>query len=285
MYNLNAHIDDKISKENIVKQIRRLTEHCIIKSVEGKSRLALALSGGIDSVVCAWVLKQLGAKFDAYTVHFGEYDYNRKYDLIWARKAAEEIGVNLHEVIVSVKELDDNFDKILALSKTPSKNKVVSAAGWFFLGRQMKADGIKTLVCGEMNDELYASYAISQKYNYGSDEAYEKHRLSLVRNAEKGLNVYKRMIKHYGINMVLPYTDEAYVNFCLTIPGKYRKENKRMKPLFRLAYSGDISDEILWREKQEQGKEVDAYVAEFKQRIKDFYNNANKMKNLLSGKK
>lgn len=282
-YNLRTAINIGLSKEKIILKIRLAVIEAVRNTVNGKHRLAMAISGGIDSVVCAFVLKNLGFKFDAYTVHFGTYDYNEKFDLIWARRAAEFLGVNLHEVIVPVSQLDKDLDKIIKIANSDSKNKIVSAAGWYYLGARMATDGIKACVCGEMNDECYASYPTSARWNYGNDEDYIKHRISLVKNSEKGLNIYKRTMAHNGVELLIPYMDERYVNFCLSIPAGYRKEKGKFKPLFRYAFEKDIPENLLWREKQIQGVEIDGHLTEFKEHIKAQFkkNNTMKMKRLI----
>jgi len=84
-----------ISLEKAVFIFEALLKDIIRKNVGSSKKVALLLSGGVDSTVLAVALNELGINFTAYTAHFSEVEYD---ELDFAERVANCLGVE-HKII------------------------------------------------------------------------------------------------------------------------------------------------------------------------------------------
>ena len=113
--------------------------------------VATCLSGGLDSSIITYLLKQYVPDIKAYTV---SYDQNSP-DLKAARLVAESIGVELIEVVVpnDLENLVDRFKKVLdAYEYTMTVQQQVGMMQ-SYVAERMAQDGIKVAFSGEGSDE------------------------------------------------------------------------------------------------------------------------------------
>jgi asparagine synthase (glutamine-hydrolysing) len=130
----------------------------IHERIKGHSKVAISLSGGIDSTILAIEAARSGIQADAYTMHWSESDKPRyNLDSIAAQKIAKNIGLN--HIIVEmpkIKELESNITQYVLAMGEPNSNS--SGLSMMALYSQMADDGFRLVLTGDGADEVLGGY-------------------------------------------------------------------------------------------------------------------------------
>lgn len=256
--NYGGEFDLTDSPDEIAKNIRIKLELAVEKRLISDAPLCVLLSGGIDSVITTYLAKKFIPEIEAFTVSIG--DTGKKDDLYYARKAAEEFGIKLNEVILDPDQILETLDEIIYAIEDSDWRQIATAIVQIPLARDIGRRGFKVAIGGEGSDEVFASYADVEAYHY-SPEAYHKQRKKLIDNIH--LTNLRRtncaMLWGGTVEMRSPILDRDFVEYAINIPAHYAwrfrdTDSKRTKPLLREAFRGEISDELLYRKKVPTGE-------------------------------
>jgi len=243
-YELSTDIinDDR---ESIVKKIRESLEEAVRVKMISDVPICTLLSGGIDSVIITYLLSKIYPQIEAFVV-----TTDGGTDIEFARIAAKEFGIKLHEVYLSSEEIESMIDSTLYVTEMAKWQNVGSALATRKLGEAIDEQGFKVVFSGDLSDEIWGSYGHITRWAY-TEEDYDKARRKLIRDVHKGNFVSQNTsIMHGGtVEIRTPYSWRPFVEYSLNIPPLYQTENSRMKPLLRDAFKGEISDELLYRKK------------------------------------
>lgn len=170
------------------------------------------LSGGIDSAIIAYELKQLVPDLVCYTAVMDP----RSPDLRAARVVAGAIGAPLIEVAVPAPTADD-LTRVVAVIEQPTKTQV--EIGWpcIKLAEAIRGDGYKVTFSGEGSDELWGSYEMS--YHGILKEGWFGYRRNLTaRQAAKNFPRVNKVFMGNSVEARLPFCDPAVVDYALSLP-------------------------------------------------------------------
>ena len=228
------------------------------------------LSGGIDSTVITWLLSKKLPKVEAFVVNVNPLRKSKyKDDLYYARMAADEFGITLHEVNVDRDDVAGFLDESIWASETYKWTQVTPAVAQMFLAQHIQSKGYRVVFGGEGADEIFASYGDVKRFCWNQPFYWNQKRINLLNGLHKSNLVRTNKTMMYGgtVELRTPFLNKEVVDFGLRIPTKYRDENydKRkkidyktteyadgnvMKYILRKAFEGDITDELLWRPKK-----------------------------------
>jgi asparagine synthase (glutamine-hydrolysing) len=96
-----------------------------------------------------------GQTINCYTIDSGESKDGFANDLDYARKVAKHLNVNLSEVKVSSKIVDD-FDRVIWHLDEPQSDP--APFNVFKIAEQARKDGIKVLIGGTAGDDIFSGY-------------------------------------------------------------------------------------------------------------------------------
>jgi asparagine synthase (glutamine-hydrolysing) len=130
----------------------RLEEACRYHLV-ADVRVGSFLSGGVDSTaITALMARQVNEPVKSFSVGFeniGEF----KHELAAARTAANHIGCDHTEVIITGRDVEDNFNDLVNTIDQPSHD----GANAYFVSRAAHGH-VKVVLSGLGGDELFAGY-------------------------------------------------------------------------------------------------------------------------------
>lgn len=234
--------NNKLSKSEIIEQIDKLllasVTYCWGKSTEYKYSYYAFLSGGLDSRVNVFLAKELGYK-NINTITFSQ---SKSSDNLIAKKIAKNENFN-HQFF----PLDDGKYLEKDLAKYVGANDGLvnlqgSAAGFSIL-RNNKFENFGSLHTGQIGDLLFGSY-VKEKFDVVSGIMSSHHSIlekisffkifqDSYKNKSEIFGYEQRVINaalngdriaSHFVDMISPFYNRDLIEFCLTIPDKYKKD-------------------------------------------------------------
>jgi len=231
-----------LSKKNIIEEIDKLllesVKKCWAKDDEYKYNHYSFLSGGLDSRVNLFLAKELGHK-DVLTMTFSQSGSSDE-------KIAQEIATseNFKHLFYSLdngKFLEKNLEKYL-LANDGLAILNGSASGYDFLS-SIKNSNYGALHTGQIGDLLFGSYVkkifsaeqgiMSNKKQLIEKVVFFKEYAIKYKNNSEIFGYEQRVINgtlngdrtsaHFT-DMVSPFYNRKLIEFCLTIPDKFKKD-------------------------------------------------------------
>jgi asparagine synthase (glutamine-hydrolysing) len=236
-------------RETIVNNIRKMLEEAVKVKMVSDVPICTILSGGIDSVITTYILSRIKPDIEAFVVSMGDGD-TKNDDIKYARIAAKEFGVKLHEIILTEKDVEDAIEETLYVIEQSRWQNVGSAIAQIALSKKINELGFKVVFSGDLSDEIWGSYGHIQAFHWRPED-YDKARRKLVEDVHKTnfLTTNQSIMWGGTVEVRTPYSWRPFVEYTLNIPPLYQKEGGHMKPLLRAAFKGEISDELLYRPK------------------------------------
>jgi asparagine synthase (glutamine-hydrolysing) len=243
----NEIIND--DRDVIVSKIRTMLEEAVRAKMVSDVPICTILSGGIDSVITTYILSRIKPDIEAFVVSMGDGD-TKNDDIKYARIAAKEFGVKLHEIILTEKDVEDAIEETLYVIEQSRWQNVGSAIAQIALSKKINELGFKVVFSGDLSDEIWGSYGHIQAFHWRPED-YDKARRKLVEDVHKTnfLTTNQSIMWGGTVEVRTPYSWRPFVEYTLNIPPLYQKEGGHMKPLLRAAFKGEISDELLYRPK------------------------------------
>ena len=270
-----------MSEEYVISGIKNLLIDGVNNELISDVPVCTILSGGVDSTIITYLLKQKIPNLQAFVVSMG--DTGKKDDLYYARMASKEIGVPLHEVIIDKDWIQQNLSEAIYAIEDYKWTQVSPAVAQLALAKKIHDEGFKVVFGGEGSDELFASYGDVFAWHY-KDEDYIKKRRKLIVDLHKNNLIRTNKAMMYGgtVELRTPFLHKNLVEFCLKIPPKFKKEGQMWKPLLRKTFKGELSDELLFRPKKtfQEGCHT-IYLKNTKETIKEYYISHYEEKNSL----
>lgn len=238
-------INDSFRKAT--KKIRELLIEGVSKRLISDVPLCALLSGGIDSLLITYILKNYQPDTEAYVISYDKID--KKGDLYYADRAAKWLGIKLNKIFVTQKEVIEKLPEIIYALESYKYYQVYAATANYFLAKRVKKDGYKVAFSGEGSDELWGSYDTTRE-GAGLPE-FKKIRRYLIENIHKGnLNRINKVMLYSGsIEIRSPFLHKPLVEYCLNLPESYITKGGERKYLLKEAFKDYIPLEFLQRPK------------------------------------
>tara|TARA_Y100000356_G_scaffold96154_1_gene81512 strand:- start:316 stop:2028 length:1713 start_codon:yes stop_codon:yes gene_type:complete len=253
-----------------VNGFRNVLEEAVDNETISDVPICTILSGGIDSTIITYLLSKKYPNMEAFVVNVNPTRKSKvKDDLYYARMAAKEFGIKLHEVNVERDEIDEVLEESVWASETYKWTQVSPAVAQLFLAWEIRDKGYKVVFGGEGADEIFASYGDVKRFCWNQPIHWHQKRINLLNGLHKSNLVRTNKAMMYGgkVELRTPFLNKEVIDFGLQIPTKYRDENHSqrdtidvfdtkhkdgnvMKFILRKAFENDISEELLWRPKK-----------------------------------
>ncbi len=190
----------------------------ILRAVEARcrvlSRVAIGLSGGIDSGLVAYYLDRCGVDVEPVCVGLkGSGDFRA------AEEAAGGLGLPLRARSFTLEDVEDDLDDVLWSVEEPDPMKVGVALPLHWTAEIAANSGCRVFFSGSGSDELFGGYRRhAQEYAEMGDAVRE----SMFRDVAACHRVnYERDYKvcaDLGLELRLPFGDVDVVGFGLSLP-------------------------------------------------------------------
>jgi asparagine synthase (glutamine-hydrolysing) len=250
--------------------LRQALEDAVKRQLMSDVPYGLLISGGVDSSIVA----AIAAKHAEKRVETDETDrawWPRMHsfsvglpgapDTAFAKKVADHIGSQHHEIVFTVQEALDAIPDVIYHLETFDVTTIRAGTPMYLMSRTIKSMGIKMILSGEGADEIFGGYL----YFHKAPNAIEFHE-ELVRKISM-LHLYdclraNKAMAAWGVEARVPFLDPEFLDVAMGIdpkfkmirkasPGDPRGAGRMEKYILRKAFDGWIPDEILWRQKEQ----------------------------------
>lgn len=239
--------------DNYVEDLREWLMSSVKKLCTSKE-IEMAFSGGLDSCVLAKILVDLEYSVTGYVA-----GVKGSTDIIQAKKAALEIGLNLKVIELSEKDIKDAigiqgkiikkvYDSIDLVGKEQNDNLTPNAIPisfnlpLYFVAKNAKNSEI---IVSQGPDEMLGGY--TRHYQMNEEDAILEMKNNTEDFLKYGIKQNLETARYWKKDFVMPYLDSEVVEFCLNLPYKLRT---RKEILRKLAVELGISKELAYNKKK-----------------------------------
>jgi asparagine synthase (glutamine-hydrolysing) len=259
------------SEETVCANIATLFEEAVVKRLMSDRKVGALLSGGLDSSsVVAIMCRHMPAK-DLNTYSIG---LKGSTDLAWARKVADYLGTNHHEVCLSEDEFLDAIKDTIYQIESYDTTSVRASVPNYLVSKYIAENTEDCVIyCGDMSDEIFGSYRGFMKAQ--NEEEFKRENERMVRDVcYFDLLRSDKSISGAGLEARVPFADKKFLQYVMSIPPRYKMfDDKRIeKYIFRKAFNGILPDDILWRRKEAFSDGVSGHERSWFQIIRDHVN-------------
>ena len=242
-------------EDRAVGEVRRIIEDSFQRRVDFSFDTGSLLSGGIDSSVVAMLgsretKRRFGqaARIKTFALGMGKSE-----DIVAARKVAEAIDAEHHEMIVDLEEALAVIPEVVYHLESFDPSLVRSAVSNYLISRYARQHGVEVLLSGEGGDEVFCGYLYLKEKPAEALFAGQVECLKLLHN-NAALRL-DRMNRCNGVRVVTPLISGELLDYALGLAPALKQKpeagGKTEKWVFRKAFENDLPGEVVWRLKQE----------------------------------
>lgn len=149
--NNNIQIDDALEKYEY--HLRRAIKSQLMSDVP----VSIMLSGGIDSSLLAFLIKDIGnSRLNTFTAGYSNSNNLNNNEILYARETANWLNSNHQEVIIQESSFFNLSKKLIEIVEEPVSSQ--SLLPFYFLTKEIHKKGYKVSFSGQGVDEAFAGY-------------------------------------------------------------------------------------------------------------------------------
>ena len=248
---------EKCTREGDLKKLRESLIAATQKRLIADVPLGVLLSGGLDSSLTSSIASRLlagtGKKLHSFSIGL---DSNAP-DLIAARKVAEFLKTDHHEINFTIEEGIGIIKKLIWHLETYDVTSVRASTPMYFLSKAISGLGIKVVLSGEGADEIFGGYLYFK--NAPSPEAFQKETIRRVKRLSTAdcLRADKSTMAH-GLEARVPFLDKEFLQTAMEIAPQFKMpvanggiEKYILRKAFDTPEDPFLPQEVLWRQKEQ----------------------------------
>lgn len=211
--------------QELGKVIAKSIEDAVLRCVEGHPATSLLFSGGIDSSLLAWILKNKGCRVDLVSIALpGGADAST------AKDSARIMGLECQIHTVSKTEILEMAKGLRQRSPALSLNDVAIQTA---MQTAISKAGNKAVLCAQGADELFLGYAHTRDLSGSALE--ERAKEDLEKLTERDWPLAREFAASLGKDLVAPFLDDSFMSSLSAIPWDARINISENKWLLRQA--------------------------------------------------
>jgi len=250
-YDYNYPIINDVDEKSILYNINSKLTKAVSKRLLSDRPIGCLLSGGLDSSLITALVAKNYKKGELSTFSVG---LEGSVDLKYAKKVAEYLGTNHHELIISEEDMFNAIPEVIKRIETYDTTTIRASTPMYLLSKWIKENtDITVIFSGEGADELSGSYMYF--HNAPSEQQFSDETIRLI----KDLHFYDvlrcdKSTACNGLEVRVPFLDKEFVEYYVGLAGKYKmpKNYSIEKYLLRKAFEEDrlLPHDVLWRMKE-----------------------------------
>jgi len=161
----NASVRGFADKKDVLLELEKRITTAILARIPSNERVAVLFSGGIDSTLIAFLLKQHGCDPLCITIGFQDGNAKEPEDVTESKLIAQELGFEQITLLLNLDEAEQLFRRTVQILSPELSNVVNVGVGSVVLAGIEKAQerGITHVFSGLGSEELFAGYDRHEK--------------------------------------------------------------------------------------------------------------------------
>jgi asparagine synthase (glutamine-hydrolysing) len=225
-----------------MEDISRKLYHMLQEACESCKSNTIALSGGLDSTVIAYFLKEKKPKAVAIITK----DFVAS-DLTYCQRVSKEFNIPLTINQVSTTDILSAIEETIKILKNFNDIEIRNNVVMYLAIKWAKEQNNLGIITGDGADELFAGY------NFLINKPKEELEKEIQRICDVMHFPTQKIGKALGVRVESPFLDEKIIEFSKTIPSdlKVRNEGEKRhgKWILRKTFEKNIPMQIAWRDK------------------------------------
>ncbi|MEW6043624.1 MAG: asparagine synthase-related protein [Thermoproteota archaeon] len=202
----------------------------------------IALSGGLDSTILAYLLKD--KKIKAISVISKDFLAS---DLTYCQLVAQRFEIPLSIKMCDAVEISNGIENTIRILKNFNDIEIRNNVVPYLALSEIKKAGYSKMITGDGADELFAGY------NFLLNKTKEDLESDLQRIAKIMHFPSHKIGKALGMSVESPFCDENVVEFAKKLPSEFKVHEEGGKKfgkwILRKAFEDKIPKSICWRQK------------------------------------
>jgi asparagine synthase (glutamine-hydrolysing) len=234
-----------------VEAYRKTLIESMKKRTQDFQRIGIIFSGGIDSVLVAYLASKMVPKVICYTC-----GTKGSSDIVYARQIADKLGLELKVAEFDQDDVERLIPEVISVIEDSNAGQVEVALPVYGAVRLAHKDGIKVMLTGQGADEIFGGYSWYAKV--AEKEGYRKLRQHMV---EDLLLLYKETLERedkitmaHSIELREPFLDSEVIRMALGVDMRLNVKNGQdilgKHVHRRLAQKLGIPNDIAYRVKE-----------------------------------
>jgi asparagine synthase (glutamine-hydrolysing) len=248
------------------------------KRVAGRERVGIIFSGGIDSVLIAYLTQKMDIPFTCYTAGM-----EGASDIEWAENIADRLNFPLKVKTLSPEEIEQLIPQVITDIEDQSLNQVEVSIPIYASVRMAQEEGERVILTGQGADELFGGYPwyakIVHEEGYKSFEKYSWEDTCLL--YKECLEREDKIAMAHSQELRVPFLDPEVIQAAFEIAPELKisgEEDSLLKIIHRqYCLSIGIHQDIAFREKE--AAQHGANVHEVFEELAEKHNNTEKKLN------
>ena len=245
--------DHKLDLDLIRTSLTEATRKRLMSDVP----IGVLLSGGLDSsltsAIASRLLAESGKKLHSFSIGLDE----NAPDAMAARKVAEYLGTEHHEIHFTIEQGIEILDKLVWHLETYDVTSIRASTPMYFLSKAITDLGIKVVLSGEGADEIFGGYLYFR--NAPSTVDFQKETIERVQKLFTAdlLRADKSTMAH-GLEARVPFLDKEFLDVAMLIKSEEKqpktydgKEKYILRKAFDTPDNPYLPAEVLWRQKEQ----------------------------------
>ncbi|MFQ5761666.1 MAG: asparagine synthetase B family protein [Candidatus Bathyarchaeia archaeon] len=205
--------------EDAIKKYATALRNAVSKRVDDMEHVGVIFSGGVDSVLLAKLIKDVGTDFTCYCA-----GTEHSSDLRHARLAASKLGFKLKANSLDTQKVEEYLPTVISTIEDRSFGQVDVALPVYAAVEAAYEDGVRVMLTGQAADELFGGYPWYRVI--ANKEGYEKLDSYLIDDL---LQLYKETLERedkitmaHSIELRVPYLDSDVVRVATSISAELK---------------------------------------------------------------
>ena len=222
--------------------LRAVIEESVAAHLVADVPVSSFLSGGLDSSIVTVLAHRDAHSVDAYTITFRPEDQKLEAmpdDAIYARKVAQQFGIDLHEIEISP-DIVDLLPRMVDILDEPIGDP--AAINTLLMCETARSSGVKVILSGMGADELFGGY----RKHLACMMASRYHRMPAVARSAVRTGVNSLPVSVGGRGLRYPRWAKRFMTFAeLPEEARFRRSYTLYDPEHLAALVGpDLADQV-----------------------------------------
>ena len=249
-------VDNAVKSLQLFK-IRESLERATTKRLMSDVPVGVLLSGGLDSSltssIASRILRKQGKNLKSFSIGLDE----SSPDLKAAKKVADFLGTEHHEIHFTEEEGIEAIEKLIWHLETYDVTSVRASTPMYLMSKYITQQGVKVVLSGEGADEIFGGYLYFR--NAPSLNDFQKETIDRVQKLATAdcLRADKSTMAH-GLEARVPFLDKDFLETAMTITPSHKQpktyegvEKYILRKAFDTPEQPYLPEEVLWRQKEQ----------------------------------